>query len=342
MGQQVRRRPQGNIAFQANSKVSLPLSRGMIYRDIYLKYYGTLDDATNVLATTLHGDEWGAVKRIDLIANNTDVLRSLSGNQLWWLNYFMYGNPPNVTPRIADTAADPPFMSFLTIPLWMFRSLRPMDTALDARELSDLKIEISWGDFDDINSAATAWIVEPVIEIHSLESFGATGPFSQQRVYAIEKSIAATAAQFQLQLPVGPMYRGFLLNFTEGAGAAIADATAAVPILNNFKIISGTTVFADIPAQLLNVCDRHRQGCLRAFDAQVLVPAGGVYDNLRRGQDFNNVEGWYFYDHVTDGYLSECIDTLGFSEFELELNVTAGAASRVFVLPIQVIPVRGK
>ena len=85
-----------------------------------------------------------------------------------------------------------------------------------------------------------------------------------------------------------------------------------------------------------------QEGCLRAFDAQVLVPAGGVYDNLRRGQDFNNVEGWYFYDHVTDGYLSECIDTLGFSEFELELNVTAGAASRVFVLPIQVIPVRGK
>lgn len=343
MGQQVRRRPQGNVLYQANSKVSIPLSRGMIYRDIYFKYYGNVtpvNAAGNTQALTLHGDEWGVVKRIDLIANNTDVLRSLSGNQLWWLNYFLYGVPPNVIPVLGDaTAVAIPWTSFLVLPLWMPRSLRPMDTALDARELSDLKLEVTWGDYTDIQAAATAFAVDPVLEVHSLESFGAKGPFSQWRVYAIEKAIAATAAQFQVQLPVGPMYRGFLMNFTEGAGAAIADAPAALPILNNFKLISGTTVFADIPASLLNVCDRLKQSCSRFWDD---AAAAGLYDGLRRGTTFNSLEGWYFYDHVTDGYLSESVDTLGFSEFELELDVTAGANSRVFILPLQIIPVRGK
>ena len=189
MGQQVRRRKQGNIRYQAKSKESISLSRGMIFRELYLKLTGSVTPASgaeNTQALTLIGDEWGVVKRIDLIANNTDVLRSISGNQLWWLNYFLYGVPPDVTPALGDGAtAEVPFVSHLILPLWMPRSLRPMDTALDARELSDLKVEISWGAFTDIQAAASAFTIDPVLEVHSLESFGAKGPFSQWRVYAI-------------------------------------------------------------------------------------------------------------------------------------------------------------
>ncbi len=338
MGQQVRRRKQGNVQYQANNKESLSLSRGMIFRELYLKLTGNFTPVTaagNTQLLTLQGDEWAVVKRIDLIANNTDVLRSISGNQLWWLNYFLFGVPPDVTPVLGDgVAVAVPFASHLILPLWMPRSLRPMDTALDARELSDLKLEITWGDEFDIQAdAGGAFATEPVLEVHSLESFGAQGPFSQWRVYAIEKTITATAAQFQIQLPVGPMYRGFLMNFTDGG----KDAN---DILNNFKIISGTTVFADVPALLLNELDRLRMSISRFWND---AAAAGLYDALRRGSTYNSVEGWYFYDHVTDGYLSESIDTLGFSEFELELDVTVGAGTtKVFILPLQIVPVRGK
>lgn len=336
MGQQVRRRKQGNLLYQANSKQSLALSRGMIYRELHLKLRGTFDPvdaAGNSQDLTLIGDEWGVVKRIDLIANNTDVLRSISGNQLWWLNYFLYGVPPDVTPLLADDTTEAvPFASHLILPLWMPRSLRPMDTALDARELSDLKVEVTWGDPQDIQAdASSAFSVDPVLEFHSLESFGAKGPFSQWRIYAIEKEITANAAQFQVQLPVGPMYRGFLMNFTD-AGKDAND------ILNNFKIISGTTVFADIPALMLNELDRLRMSVSRFWSN-----SDEVYDSLRRGNAYNSLEGWFFYDHVTDGYLSESIDTLGFSEFELELDVSVGAGTtKAFILPLQIIPVRGK
>lgn len=335
MGQQVRRRKQGNIEFVSNQKQSISLSRGMIFRELYLKLTGapTLLAANNTQAKTLQGDEWAVVKRIDLVANNTDVIKSFTGNQLWWLNYFLYGVPPNVTPGIGDgVTANPAFSSYLILPLWMPRTLRPMDTALDARELSDLKLEITWGTYTDINGDATAWTTEPLVEVHSLESFGAKGPFSQWRIFPIEKTISASSSSFQITLPVGMMYRGFMLNFTDAG----ADDSA---ILNNFKWKSGTTVFADIPGQLLNRVDRLRMSCSRFWDDGA---AAGVYDALRRGSTYNSVDGWYYYDHVTDGYNTESVDSLGFSELELELDVTVGAgATKVFVLPSQIIPVRG-
>jgi hypothetical protein len=338
MGQEVRRRPQGSIAFEANSKVSLRIGRGMVYRELHLLLEGapTLAGAANTLAATLRGDEWAVVKRIELIANNTQVIRSLSGNDLWWLNYFLFGTPPPITPAMGDGAtANVPFASSLVIPLWMPRSIRPMTTALDARQLSDLKLEITWGNFADINAAATAWTTEPTVKVASLESFNVQGTFSQWRVFTIEKEITATNPQFQIDIPVGPAYRGFMLGFTD-AGKDDGD------ILNNFKIVSGSTVYADITERLLEQVDGHiRNSLIHSFDSG--AGAGGVYDAFRRGTTYNSVDGLYFYDHVTDGYLTEAIDTLGLSEFKLELDVTVGGGTtKVYVLPMQIVPVRGK
>ena len=347
MPQAVRRRKQVTVNYQANNKVSERLSRGMVYREIYLYLYGapTVAGGANTKAATLQGDDWAVVKRIELIANNTDVIRSLSGNQLWWLNHFLYGVQPHVTPILGDGAtANPPFCSALLLWLWSPRSVRPMDTALDARELSDLKIEITWGDFADINAAATAWTTEPYIEVHSAESFNVKGPFSQARVYSISQVVAAANPEFQVILPVGPMYRGFLINTTHDDGAGNPIDTGAC--LDNFKIKSGTTIFADVPDYILQQIDGWvRASINRPYDSGLGVANAGAYDTLRRGDTYNSVNGWYWYDHVMDGYLTEAIDTLGFSEFELELNVAVAgltAPVNLHVLPVQIVPVRGK
>lgn len=373
MSQQVRRRHQKNILYEENSKTSELLGRGMVYREIYLKLRGQIDvpNTENLITSMTHGNEWGVVKRIELIANNTDVLRSISGNSLWWLNYFMYGNIPHITPTLGDYDAtggdqtpDPAFSSWLILPLWMPRSMRPMDTALDARELSDLKIEVTWGDPLDVVDPITAagWITEPVLEVHSLESFNVQGPFSQWRIYNIQKEITANNTQFQMILPVGPMYRGFIINTTGlyTAGAGVNKQVDDPNILLNLKIKSGSTIFADVPSSCLRQIDSGVRAVIPqpyASSAEYKVdavptspidsfPAGGQYDYLRRGPIFNNVNAWYFYDHVTDGFLTESIDTLGFSEFELELDVLLSTIATPFttqinVMPLQIIPVRG-
>lgn len=335
MPQQVRFRKQAQtIEYSTNNKVAVGLGRGMVYREIYLRLKGapTLAAAANTAANTQRGDEWGVIKKIELVANGTDVIKSLDGNALWWLDYFGYGVAPKITAGLGDAATvNPAFDSVLVLPLWLFRSVRPMDTALDARDLSSLELAITWGSFTDINSAATAWTTNPTVEVYSLESFNVSGPFTNWRVFAIEKEITATNPRFQIQLPVGKMFRGFMLNTTD-AGVDVAT------ILNNFKLISGSTVFTDLSvgADVLPQINLLRNGISRGWDA-----TGGVFDKLRRGTP-NSLGGWYFYDHVTDGMLTEAIDTLGFSEFIIEADVKVGAGStKIIVYPMELVPVRG-
>lgn len=334
MSQRVRTRQQPNdVLYSANNQVSENLSRGMVYREIALRLQGqlTVSAANNTAANTQRGDEWGVCKKIEIVANGTDVIRSIDGNALWWMNYFMFGRPPRVTPAIGDgTTLNPSFDSVLILPIWTPRSVRPLDTALDSKELSGLEIRVTWGDHTNINSAATGFTAAPTVQAYSLESFNISGPFSQLRVRPIIETITATTDRFQIQLPVGNVYRGFLINTTD------ADVDQG-DILNRFKLVSGTTVFADVHAGSDVLADWYglRNGVQEVFDS-----VGGQYLDLRRGVP-NNIEGWYFYDHVTDGFNTEGIDTLGFSEFDIEADVTVGAGTtRIAIYPLEIVPIR--
>lgn len=323
MPQDVRRRFERTIEYSANNKVGESLSRGLISRHLTLQLEGapTLTALNNSAANTLKAEEWGVVSRIDVIANGSDVIFSMSGEQLWWLNYFVFGAVPPVTAAIGDGAtADPPFDSSLILPFWMPRSLRPFDTALDSRVLSDLKVEVTWGTHTSINSAATGFTTDPTLKVNTLGSFNApAAAFSQWRRFIIEQTISAANSALRVQLPVGAIYRGFLLN-------TVSDSVDVGTMLDNFKLKSGTTVFADIDAEVLAVESRLMNG----------IPLTAA-----RRSSSSSVNGWYYYDHVTDGRLTEGIDTLGFSEIELELNVAnPGAADTIFIIPQQIIPVR--
>jgi len=329
MPQQVRRRSQKTLGYSSNNKVSEMLGRGMVYRELHLKLscQPTLLAGNNVYANILRGDEWAAVKKIEIIANGTQTLRSFSGNTLRWLNMFWYGRAPAVSPLLGAGGANPTCESTLILPFWMPRSVRPMDTALDSRQLSDLKIEVTWGSYTDIAASATGWTTEPSLRVDSIESFNIDGPFAMWRQWEIEKTISASSTAFQVPLTVGGLWRGFFLNTTD-AGVDEGD------IMTNFKWKSGTTVFADVDHKVLQDSELLRNGIVRSY-------SGTAYDDHFQG-DANDVDGWYNYDHVTDGLLTEAVDTAGFSEHELELDVTVGAGTtKLLVVPSQVIPVRG-
>lgn len=298
----------------------------MVYRELYITLTGqlTLTAVNNTAANLLKGDEWAVVKRIEVIANNTDVLKSISGEELWWHNHFWYGNRPQVTPALGDnTVANPSFESLLILPLWMPRAIKAVDTALDSRELSDLKLEVTWGTHTDINASATGFTTDPQIDFQSLEMFQVRGPFSQWRMFRITRNLTSVNNQEQFLLPVGDIYRSFLINTF--SGATPADSAA---ILNNFKLKSGTTIYADLDHEVLQRMTRQRLG---------------LEDGVVQRSSASLREGWYYYDHVTDGYNSEAIDTIGFSEFELELDIASGGPDTgIVIIPSQLIPVRGQ
>ena len=202
-------------------------------------------------------------------------------------------------------------------------SIKPIDTLLDSSVMSNLEVAITWGTFTDINSAATAWTVEPTVEVNSDESFGQEGSaFSNWRVFTITKEITATNPQFQIELPVNAVYRGFTMIFTDAGVESGA-------ILKNFKWKSGTNVFADVTAGTL----------AGEWPSKVGLDPYRLANTFKSAQ--SDLKGVYHYDHVDDGYLSEAIDTLAYSEHHLELDVNVGAGTtQCILIPWQIIPVR--
>jgi len=327
MAQEVRRRKHVSVAYSANNKVSEQLSRGMIFRQLMLNLSGAITTSAggdNDAADVRKAGEWGAVQRIDIIANGSDVIKSISGEALWWLNRFMFGQAPEESALIGAGGDDPTFDSTLILPFWMPRAIKPFDTALDARRLSDLRIEVTWGDQNDVlaPAGASAFGTAPTLDVYSLESFNPPSnvAFNQWRVWTIEETITAAATEHQIKLPVGHIYRGFLIN-------TYSDDVDVATILNNAKLRSGTTVFADVSEEILKADYVQSNG---------VAPAPGR--NATKSSD----DGWYMLDLVTDGRLAEGIDTLGFSELELVFDVNApGTTDKIKIWPQQIIPVRG-
>jgi hypothetical protein len=330
MPQQIRKRRQTTVQYQANDTQIERLGRGMIYRELHLQLNYTL--ATTVesdvtAATIQRGDEWAIVKNIRIIANGSDVLRNFTGNQLRWLNKLVYGfNPRN--PLAGGAAAGEPaaISSSLVLPFWSIGTVRPLDTALDARQLTSLEIEIEWGDVTSVtDNAGASLATNPTLKVYSLESFGVEADFAQSRVFKIQESSVAVNDQHEVDIPVGSMYRGFLIN-TSASGADAAN-------LSNIKLKSGTTVFVDQEAALLRDIANMRHGVHVTFDE------AGTFEDSVFVSNNSNLAGWHYLDLVTDGRLKEALDTLGLAELTLELDVNT--ETDITVLPLQIIPVRG-
>lgn len=291
-----------------------------------LKCQPTVTGVNNTAANTKRGDEWAVVKKIEILANGTDVVKTIDGPALRWMNAVWAGVMPKVSATLGDGAtANPSLDSTLFLPFMMPRSIRPIDSLLDSSVLSNLEVAVTWGTYTDINATATGWTTQPTLEVNSDESFGQEGSkFSNWRVFSINQTITATEPQYQIDLPVGQVYRGFTLIFTD------ADVESGA-ILNNFKWKSGTNVFADVSAGVLNDEWPEKIGLDRFRADNTFVSTS------------TKLAGVYHYDHVDDGYLSEAIDTIGFSEHHLELDVTVGGGTtKVQVIPWQIVPVRGK
>lgn len=333
--QQVRWRKQIPVTYAGSGvKQIVQLSRGMVYRDLYLRFTAqpTLSAANNTIANTAKGDHTGFIKRIDIVANGSDILRSFTGEQLFWLNRKYYGLNPRVFATLGDGATANPALDFtLVVPFWSPRSFKPMDTCLDSRELSDLRLEITFGNFTDINSAASAWTAQPAVEVASLESFDIDGPFNLKRVTQLIVNPTGANTDFRVDVPVGPMYRSFVVNTTTGG-------TDTPGLITNFKLISGTTVYLDQSEAVVRDTWHLRNDVNFQFARPTAAGIGYVPRILN--STFNNHDAWYNIDLVTDGYTTEAIDTYGLAEFYFSFNVSA--ACQITILPDQIIPRRDK
>lgn len=326
------RRQQGMVYPGNNQKAIVQLHKSHLYREMMIRLTGapTLLAANNTVANTKKGDEWGALKLIQIIANSSDVLFSMTGDQLWWFNRQQTGNNPKITAAIGDAAtANVPFDSSLIIPFWSYRSAKPFDTALDSGMFTDFRIEATFGTFTDVNSAATAWTTNPAVEIGSHESeAGGYEPPLFSRVIASSLAVSGATQAFRFPLDVGPAYQSFLINGTTTAGVDTAG------LITNVKVVSGSTIFHDISEPMLR-----EWGTLRSdvpFNIEKATTGIATQTNPRISGE-NSPLAWYDLNLCTDGRMGEAINTANFNEFYLEF--TTSAACTINVVSKQLLPI---
>ena len=138
------------------------------------------------------------------------------------------------------------------------------------------------------------------IELQTVEYLGADPDFKAfiNKHTQIQKEVTATTSELQERLPTEVVYRRFFI-YTE------VDGLASDSVINKIKLKSGTLVFKDISADIL-------KGNMKFFAGNESMDTG-----------------LYVIELITDGQLSEALNTKGMSSLEFIFDVTKQSGTNV-------------
>lgn len=310
----------GGTAGQQISK----LTKTLVYRQLALEFTGapTLTLANNTAANTLMGDEWALLTNLQLQANGSDVFRNMSGDDLWWLNWFWYGQPPATTATIGDGAtANPAFDSTLILPFWYPGAFHPFDTLVDSGRFNDFTLAATFASWTALNASATAWTTNPQISVTSHEQLLPADPADHPKLNLVVKKYTnipgGANTSYRIPLDAGVSYSRFLINVKKSDGTADCGsttyATALTSLISNVKVVgAGGRVYSDqAVAQAFQECR------IRKTLAQSVT---------RRSQGSSSA-AWFEIDLCPDGRLGEAMPNP--ADAYLEFNVVANCQINV-------------
>lgn len=324
-----RTRRVGKTSYSANAAESLDLPRKNLYRDLVLWLKGSvvITDVTQapVVFTGGIGSGLKIVKRVEVIANGRDTIKSLSLSALAMKNQFLFGARPQITESLL-TAATHPFGGVVHLPFAMPRAIREIDTLLNSGRLATLELRVTYGATSDMYSTQPTALTEAStvgdLEVYVNEAIRLDGkdePYSAYKELYIEDVIAAASAEHQILLPVGNRYRGFMFE-------SESDGEMVDTILKKITIKSGTDIFFSMDA----------------YEGTTYRPAGGPLrgDNIREfGLSDETLTGYLYVDFCKEGRLVDCLDASRLSSLEAILDVAApGTTDKVRIYPCEIVP----
>lgn len=310
-----RTRKVGQLTFAASTPDSLDLPRKSLIRSLILDWSGSnaQTDVTTppVLYTGGCGSALKHIARVEIVANGRDTIKSLSGDAIAMKNMFLFGTKPVLLETLL-TAATHPFGGKILLPFAMPRSIREIDTLLPSGKLSTLELRITFGPKAAMMSTeATAYAITGAVDVHVNESIRMDGkdePYATYKELYIEKDIVATTPEFQILLPVGNRYRGFLIE-VESSGEMVNT------VLNKVTIKSGTDVY-------------------KAIDFDALQGENLIKYDLA-AQTF---VGYGYVDFCEEGRMVDALNATRLSSLEMILDVTKVATDKIRVYPCEIVP----
>lgn len=302
---------------QAGSVTTIELPRNFSYRKLMCRLAGSVVVAGGSGAGAPHvRGAYRVISRVELIANGRDTILSLPGEAFEVFNRIDYGCAPSSLNPTNDSAATYPFNASFIIDLALKRGVRPIDTLFPALGMSTLDLKITWGAGADMFTGAvdfTSATIQTTTEL-VVESFEEIGELPKgialNKIFMIDRVVTAASTNYQIQIPTGNTYRGFLFHTN-------VDNVPVDTMLDGISIESGTVVYQ------------------KWLSIEELID----YNKLQYGLE-SSLVGWYNVDFMdSDGFISEILDARNLSGLDAIINVAlpGGTTRRVVVYPQEVI-----
>lgn len=131
----------GTISYEKNGIKSFDLPRNYAYRKILLKLNATVSIVT--AATTSYTEAaWKLIRKIEVIAGGKDAIVTIDGPALARMAHFFNGVVPVSSTVPTAVGASQSFEAFLPIDFESIRSVKPIDTLLNAFMLKNSTLEL--------------------------------------------------------------------------------------------------------------------------------------------------------------------------------------------------------
>jgi hypothetical protein len=344
MARDMRRRLQATQAFAASSPISFDLPVTAVYKEINLSLEVAVGaSAGNTGAAPFDRSPLTNIKRIELIADGRDTIKSYDGGMLLDINQWDFGE--YAPSQLPDTGAAN--VGSTTFPLWhnltIDLGLRGMNpefnpksgqveggpqmTFLDARKLNTLELRVTFG--AGLTDIYTTIVGAPTLDRYAVTCWGhEILDLSRDSTFALNQETmtstafpTTTATDRQFRLNVGNAYRRIFVSTVDSNARAAVDRIGALTVQEN-----GTFNRRVFDAGMLKsmMATRHQLavGLDPANPATLAraIPRLTPAISTTQGKNGGNRAGLYVIDFAEDGKVGSFLDTRGFSALDLFLS----------------------
>jgi hypothetical protein len=289
------KRVEGDINFQASTMKTLELSRNYYVTKYILELTA---EVTNGAAPVYFNDNlFRLINNLTLVANGSVNIKQIPAEKLIYNSHYDVGRI--IYSDITKTASGT-FIQKQVAELYMVipNQLRPEDTILNTSRFDTLNLNVNWADSNAIGTGVT--VNSARLSVYSSQLIGYMRNKGEKTSYykevASKYNVIANNNNYLIKLDVNQMYNGFLIT-------AMKDNLLTNNVIKNIRIKSGTVVFIDQPASVIQ------------------------WENLSDAKIFSQsaITGMYYLDFTPRSRLSDMLNTVqamgGFNTLELELDV---------------------
>jgi len=270
--------------------------RILISRNYHIRYLLCALTINHTNTTAVFKDDGFAnlINAIQIVANGNKTIKHVDVKKLIANAVYDKGKPMKSTLKTANGAQVSKI--YFTIDFAQRGMARPNDTIENASLYTTFDMLIDWANSASVGTGVV--VDSATLEVSSNQSVGYSRNPGEKIAHSVEtqltEEITSSTTEYQINLPVKKIYQKLLIG-------SFLNGNRSNAIINNVKLKSGTTVFAD----------------WRADDLKA--------DNIDRYEIAveSTVDGMLMLDLVDRGRNSDALDTRGeFNTLELVLDVT--------------------